>query len=146
MYVTLTAAVVIAASFTYSAQPVKAERLIAKSFFEGPIHLEDAEHKHHQGGMSREKFEAYRLKKLQEMAVYFNIPTEGKTAQQLKHELNIAKETNKEKWEAFKREHEAKRLEHLRRIAQKHGIATDGKSAKQLHEELVKLHGDNEKK
>ncbi|MBH5320120.1 hypothetical protein I6N90_20150 [Paenibacillus sp. GSMTC-2017] len=151
---TLAVAVVIAAASALSVQPVGAERLGLQLVTEGPTtegsvlkepaHEGDKHHKHHKGGMSRESFEAYRLKKLQEMAAYFGIPTEGKTAQQLKKELIVAKETNKEKWEAFKQEHEAKRLEHLRAIAKKHGISTEGKSVEQLHKELMESRSKQE--
>ncbi|MEK3882464.1 hypothetical protein [Paenibacillus sp. PL2-23] len=105
---------------------------------------EVAEAERHRIHMSKEDFEAYRLKKLQAMAEYFGIETEGKSAQQLKDELAVAKEANKEKWEAFKAEHQAKRLEHLQKIAGKHGIQTDGKTEEQLREELMKVHGGKE--
>jgi hypothetical protein len=94
----------------------------------------------HDGGMSRQDFEAFRLKKLQEIATYFGIKTEGKTAAQLKKEVEAAKTADKQKWEAFKAEHKAERMEHLRRIAEKHGIKTEGKTFEQLREELHQLH------
>ncbi|MGO4540157.1 hypothetical protein [Paenibacillus sp. 2TAB19] len=101
----------------------------------------DAKQEHHHGHMTRKDFEAHRLERLKEMAQYFGIDTSGKTAQQLKQELEVAKTSNKDKWEAYKAEHKARRLEHLRDIAAKHGIKTDGKSEEQLREELYKLHG-----
>ncbi len=99
----------------------------------------------HDGGMTREEFESFRLKKLQEIATYFGINTEGKTAAQLKEEVEAAKTANKEKWEAFKAEHKAERMEHLRRMAEKHGIKTEGKTFEQLREELHKLHQGGKK-
>lgn len=92
-------------------------------------------------GMSRQEFEKFRMERLKEMAAYFGISTDGKSAEQLKKELNAAKAADKEKWEAFKAEHKAKRLEHLQKIAEEHGIRTEGKSARELHDELSKLHG-----
>lgn len=107
---------------------------------------EDGEHKPHKGQMTRKDFEAYRLAKLKEMAVYFGITTEGKSAEQLKKEVEAAKIANKDKWEAFKAEHQAKRLEHLRKVAAEHGVKTEGKTAEQLREELYKLHGGKGKR
>jgi len=95
----------------------------------------------HKKRMSKEEFEAFRLRKLQEMAQYFGISTDGKSAAQLKQELESAKAANAEKWEAYKAEQKAKRLELLRKDAAEHGIDTKGKSAGQLHEELRKAHG-----
>lgn len=130
----------VAAAAVWTAQPIGAERAAA------PVMQEEDKHEHHRGGMSREEFEAYRLKRLQEMAAYFGIPTEGKSARQLKQELIAAKEADKEKWEAFKAERQAKRLDHLREIARDHGIQTEGKTAEQLHEELMKAHGGKDKR
>lgn len=104
------------------------------------------EHKHHKGQMTHKDFEAYRLNKLKEMATYFGISTDGKSAQQLKKEVEAAKIANKDKWEAFKAEHQAKRLEHLRKVAEEHGIKTEGKTSEQLREELYKLHGGKGKR
>lgn len=101
----------------------------------------DSPHMHHKGKMNRKEFEAYRLERLKEMAAYFGIKTDGKSAEQLKKELEAAKVANKDKWEAFKAEHQAKRLEQLRKIAAEHGLQTEGKSAQQLRDELHKLHG-----
>lgn len=108
--------------------------------------LEDAaqdkrveEHGHHHGLHGKDR-EAHRLEKLRYMADYFGIKTEGKTAEQLKTELEAAKLKDKAKWEAFKAEHKAKLLEHLREKAKENGIATEGKTAEQLREELHKLH------
>jgi len=101
-----------------------------------------AQDKLHKGRMTKEEFEAFRLRKLQEMAQYFGISTDGKSAAQLKQELEAAKAANAEKWEAYKAEQKAKRLELLRKDAAEHGIDTKGKSAGQLHEELRKVHGD----
>lgn len=140
----LAAAAGIALASAWTVQPVHAEKAVF-SAAEGPNVQDETAREHHRGGMSREDFEAYRLKRLQEMAVYFGITTEGKSAEQLKKELETAKETNKDKWEAFKAEHHAKRLEHLREIAEKHGIETEGKTAEQLRDELMKVHGGKEK-
>ncbi|MNZ76823.1 hypothetical protein D3C78_953440 [compost metagenome] len=104
------------------------------------------EDKPHQGKMSRKDFEAYRLTKLREIAAYFGIDSNGKSAEQLKKEVDAAKSADKEKWEAFKAEHQAKRLEHLRKIAEEHGIQTEGKTSEQLREELYKLHGGKGKR
>lgn len=107
---------------------------------------QEHQHGHGHGHMMRKDFDAYRLERLKEMAQYFGIETSGKTAKQLKQELEAAKIANKDKWEAYKAEHKARRLEHLRQIAAKHGIKTDGKSEEQLREELYKLHGGEGKK
>lgn len=118
--------------------------LTAHAAAEGPLLAQKAEgdgdHRH--GDMSRAEFEAYRLEKLREMAAYFGIKSEGKTADQLKQELKEARKSNPEKWQAFKAEHQAKRLERLQEIAKEHGIATEGKTAEQLHSELRNAHGD----
>ncbi|WP_138755134.1 hypothetical protein [Paenibacillus sinopodophylli] len=106
----------------------------------------DQEHKHGKGRMTRKQFEAYRLEKLKEIATYFGIQAEGKTAEQLKKEVEAAKLANKDKWEAFKAEHQAKRLEHLREVAKEHGIKTEGKTSEQLREELYQLHGGKGKR
>jgi hypothetical protein len=107
-----------------------------------PVQQAEGERGHHQGEMSRKEFEAYRLTKLREMATYFGLQTEGKSADQLKQELKEARKTNPEKWEAFKAEHHAKRLERLQEIAKEQGIETEGKSVEQLHAELKKARGD----
>ncbi|RJX38710.1 hypothetical protein D3P09_14300 [Paenibacillus pinisoli] len=146
IYLIMAAAIGIAAASVGSSHTaIYAEHQSVAQMLEGPDLKNDKELKHHHGGMSKEQFEAYRLKRLQEMAVYFGISTEGKSADQLKKELLVAKEANKEKWEAFKAEHRAKRLEHLQKIAEKHGIETKGKTEDQLREELEKAHGDKEK-
>lgn len=142
-------AVVIAAAIVMSAQQAGAEQLLSTTVAvteQIPPTQEESSREHHRGRMSKEQFEAYRLQRLQEMAFYFGIPTEGKSARQLKQELVVAKETNKEKWEAFKAERQAKRLEHMRKIAESNGIQTEGKTAEQLHEELMKAHGGKEKR
>lgn len=111
---------------------------------EGPLLAQRAEGEggHRHGEMSRKEFEAYRLEKLREMAAYFGLKTDGKSADQLKQELKEARKINPEKWEAFKAEHNAKRLDRLREIAKEQGIATEGKTAEQLHKELRAAHGD----
>lgn len=142
----MAAAAGVAAASIWQAQPVMASQIAPAAGAEEPsVQQEGAGHGHHRPHMTKEDFEAYRLKKLQEMANYFGIPTEGKSAQQLKQELAAAKESNKEKWEAFKAEHRAKRLEHLQKLAEKHGIKTEGKTEEQLRDELMKAHGGKEK-
>ncbi|MFF2890526.1 hypothetical protein [Paenibacillus sp. NPDC057967] len=146
IYLIMAAAIGIAAASVGSSHTaIYADHQSVTQMLEGPVLQDEKDMKHHRGGMSKEQFEAYRLKKLQEMAVYFGISTDGKSADQLKKELLVAKEANKEKWEAFKAEHRAKRLEHLQKIAEKHGIETKGKTEDQLREELEKAHGDKEK-
>lgn len=140
----LAAAAGIAAASIWQAQPAMAEQLMPAAADEPNVQQDGAKHGHHGRHMTKEDFEAYRLKKLQEMANYFGIQTEGKSAQQLKQELAAAKEANKEKWEAFKAEHRAKRLQHLQKLAEKHGIKTDGKTEEQLRDELMKVHGGKE--
>ncbi|SFF28163.1 hypothetical protein SAMN05216378_5757 [Paenibacillus catalpae] len=97
-------------------------------------------HGRHHGGMYGKNNDERRLAKLRYMAEYFGIKTEGKSAEQLRTELEAAKQKDKAKWEAFKTEHKAKMLEHLRQKAKENGIATEGKTAEQLREELHKLH------
>lgn len=146
IYLVMVAAISIAAASVGTSQSsIYAERQSVSDLLAGPELQDDNEVRHRHDGMSNEQFEAYRLKKLQEMAVYFGISTEGKSADQLKKELIAAKEADKEKWEAFKAEHRAKRLEHLQKIAEKHGIDTKGKTEDQLRKELHKAHGDKEK-
>lgn len=103
-------------------------------------------HGHHKSGMTRPEFEAYRLQKLREAAAYFGIETEGKDAEQLKKELKVAKEANKEKWEAFIAEHKAKQEEYLRKMAESQGIETEGKTAEQLKQELMERHSTKDMK
>ncbi|GLX66376.1 hypothetical protein [Paenibacillus glycanilyticus] len=103
--------------------------------------MEDGgKHGHHHDGMLGKNREEHRMEKLRYMADYFGIKTDGKSADQLKKELEAAKQKDKAKWEAFKTEHKAKILEHLREKAKENGIATEGKTAEQLREELHKLH------
>lgn len=108
---------------------------------DGAGHEDHGHHSHHKSGMTRPEFEAYRLQKLREAAAYFGIATDGKDAAQLKQELQVAKEANKEKWEAFKAEHKAKHEKHLREMAEAHGIETEGKTAEQLKQALIERHG-----
>ncbi|QNK59279.1 hypothetical protein [Paenibacillus sp. PAMC21692] len=117
--------------------------MTSEAAVEGPLLAQHAEGEdgHRHGEMSRKEFEAYRLEKLREMAAYFGLKTDGKSADQLKQELKEARKINPEKWEAFKAEHNAKRLERLQEIAKKQGIATEGKTAEQLHKELKNAHG-----
>lgn len=98
----------------------------------------------YKGKMSKEDFEAYRLSKLQEMAAYFGINIDGKSAEQLKQEVEAAKLADREKWETYKAKQKEKRLQHLRKHAEEHGIETNGKTAGELHEEIKKFHGDKE--
>jgi aspartate oxidase len=142
----MAAAAGVAAASIWQAVPVSAEQAAPAAAEERGAEQEGegGHHERHRIQMSKKDFEAHRLKKLQEMAEYFGIKTEGKSAQQLKDELAVAKEANKEKWAAFKAEHRAKRLEHLQKIAEKHGIKTDGKTEEQLREELMKVHGGKE--
>lgn len=135
-------AVLFSVAPVWAAQSVTAVLPEAAKAAEQPKQADEkSEHKHHKGQMTRKDFEVYRLEKLKEIAAYFGISTDGKSAQQLKKEVEAAKAANKDKWEAFKAEHQAKRLEHLRKIAEEHGIKTEGKTAGQLREELFKLHG-----
>lgn len=137
----------VAAASIWQAQPVLAAAQTAQVAEEEPSVQQDGDkHGRHRANMTKEDFEAYRLKKLQEMANYFGIETEGKSAQQLKQELAAAKEADKEKWEAFKAEHRAKRLEHLQKLAEKHGIKAEGKTEEQLRDELMKAHGGKERR
>ncbi|MBD2870947.1 hypothetical protein [Paenibacillus arenilitoris] len=133
---------VLAIALMASAAPAAA----AQSAAWHPQSGEAGDNMHHKGKMTRKDFEAYRLEKLKEIATYFGISTEGKTAEQLKKEVEAAKAANKDKWEAFKAQHQAKRLERLRKIADDHGIKTEGKTADQLRRELFELHGGKEKR
>ncbi|WP_127498678.1 hypothetical protein [Paenibacillus glycanilyticus] len=120
----------------YAAQPEeKAPAAQDNRMEDGPKHG----HHHHDGKFGKNS-EEHRMEKLRYMADYFGIKTEGKTAEQLRTELEAAKQKDKAKWEAFKTEHKAKILEHLRQKAKENGIATEGKTAEQLREELHKLH------
>ena len=110
-------------------------------------HSPEAKDYHHKSHMSGKAFEEHKLARLRYMADYFGIATEGKTAEQLKSELEVAKNKDKAKWEAFKTEHQAKILEHLRKKAAERGIATEGKSIRQLREELYpRPHSDHHHK
>lgn len=94
---------------------------------------------HHQKNMSKEQLQELKLKRLQKLAVYFDISTEGKTVDQLRSEIEVAKKKNPEKWEVFKQQFRAKKLERLRQFAKEKGITIDGKSEEQLRKELKKL-------
>ncbi|MDQ6422802.1 hypothetical protein RB620_25575 [Paenibacillus sp. LHD-117] len=143
----LAAAVILSSAYGLTSSAA-AERVsgatMASVSAEGPLLSQKVEGEggHHRGEMSRTEFEAYRLEKLREMAAYFGLETDGKSADQLKQELKEARKTNPERWEAFKAEHHAKRLERLQQIAKEQGIAIEGKSAEQLHKELKSAHGE----
>lgn len=94
---------------------------------------------HHQKNMSKEQLQELKLKRLQKLAVYFDISIEGKTVDQLRSEIEVAKKKNPEKWEVFKQQFRAKKLERLRQFAKEKGITIDGKSEEQLRKELKKL-------
>ncbi|MBD3921431.1 hypothetical protein H8B09_21860 [Paenibacillus sp. PR3] len=87
-------------------------------------------------GHVRHHDEQHQLKRLQYVARYFDIKTEGKDSKQLYEEIQAAKKANPQKWEAFKAEHKAKFEERLKEAAKYFGIATEGKSVEQLHKEL----------
>ncbi|EFM11852.1 hypothetical protein PaecuDRAFT_1460 [Paenibacillus curdlanolyticus YK9] len=80
--------------------------------------------------------EKHRLERLQYVARYFDIKTDGKDGKQLYEEIQAAKKANPQKWEAFKAEHRAKFEERIKEAARYFGIATEGKSVEQLHKEL----------
>jgi len=80
-----------------------------------------------------------RLKKLQRLAQYFEISTEGKSIDQLRTEIEQAKKAQPEKWEAFKQQFRAQKLEKIRDYAQSKGINVEGKTLEQLHDELHEL-------
>jgi hypothetical protein len=87
-------------------------------------------------GHGRRHDEQHQLKRLQYVARYFDIKTDGKDSKQLYEEIQAAKKANPQKWEAFKTEHKAKFEERLKEAAKYFGIATEGKSVEQLHKEL----------
>lgn len=90
----------------------------------------------HGHGHGRHHDEQHQLKRLQYVARYFDIKTEGKDSKQLYEEIQVAKKANPQKWEAFKAEHKAKFEEHVKEAARYFGISTEGKSVEQLHKEL----------
>lgn len=96
-------------------------------------------HAHPHKKLTSEEIQHMRLKKLQRLATYFEINTEGKSLEQLKKEVDQAKREQPEKWEAFKEEFRAKKLEKIREYAKQKGIDVEGKSMEQLHDELHEL-------
>jgi len=102
---------------------------------------ENKEHKHshHHKKLSSEELKQMRLKKLQRLAQYFEISTEGKSIDQLRTEIEQAKKAQPEKWEAFKQQFRAQKLEKIRDYAQSKGINVEGKTLEQLHDELHEL-------
>jgi hypothetical protein len=87
-------------------------------------------------GHGRHHDEQHQLKRLQYVARYFDIKTEGKDSKQLYEEIQAAKKANPQKWEAFKAEHKARFEQRLKEAARYFGISTEGKSVEQLHKEL----------
>jgi hypothetical protein len=124
-----------AAALLLTASPVYAEPAgtSADQTQRQPDSGKDSGHHHNH---SHHGNKAHRLERLKEAAEYFGISTEGKTEEQLRHELKEAREKDKAKWERFKAEHKAKRLNRLQEIAAKLGISTEGKSARQLRQEI----------
>lgn len=104
--------------------------------------LSEKRHSHHQKDITKEQWQAMRLKKIQKLATYFNISTDGKTSEQLRTEIEKAKKDNPEKWEAFKQQYRAKKLEKMRQFAEENGISIEGKTEQQILEELHKLKGN----
>lgn len=96
-------------------------------------------HAHPGKKMTSEEIQKMRMKKLQRLATYFEIDTEGKSLEQLKKEVDQAKRDQPEKWEAFKQEFRAKKLEKIREYAKQKGIDVEGKTMEQLHDELHEL-------
>lgn len=96
-------------------------------------------HAHPHKKLTSEEIQNMRLKKLQRLAAYFDISTEGKSLDQLKKEVDQAKKDQPEKWEAFKQEFRAKKLEKIRDYAKQKGIDVEGKTLEQLHDELHEL-------
>lgn len=103
--------------------------------------IPEKRHSRHQKDITKEQWQAMRLKKLQKLATYFNISTDGKTSEQIRLEIEKAKKDNPEKWEAFKQQYRAKKLEKLREYAEENGISIEGKTEQQILEELHKLKG-----
>jgi len=96
-------------------------------------------HAHPHKKLTSEEIQNMRLKKLQRLAAYFDISTEGKSLDQLKKEVDQAKKEQPDKWEAFKQEFRAKKLEKIRDYAKQKGIDVEGKTLEQLHDELHEL-------
>lgn len=59
------------------------------------------------------QIEEIRLKKLTQLAHYFGIKTEGKSIEQLKVEIEQAKQANPEKWDMLKKELHDKKIKIL---------------------------------
>ncbi|MCR8657096.1 hypothetical protein [Paenibacillus endoradicis] len=96
-------------------------------------------HSSHHKNMSKEELQAHKLKKMQMLANYFEIDTEGKSAKELRVAIEKAKIEQPEKWEMFKQQFRAKKLEEMREFAKSKGISIEGKTEQQLREELHKL-------
>lgn len=103
------------------------------------VKLHKHSHSHNHKKLTSEEIKQMRLKKLQKLAQYFEISTEGKSLEQLRAEVDQAKKAQPEKWEAFKQEFRAKKLEKIREYAESKGIDIKGKSLEQLHDELHEL-------
>jgi len=102
-------------------------------------HMHSHSHAHPHKKLTSEEIQNMRMKKLQRLATYFDISTEGKSLDQLKKEVDQAKKEQPEKWEAFKQEFRAKKLEKIRDYAKQKGIDVEGKTLEQLHDELHEL-------
>jgi len=89
--------------------------------------------------MTKEQLQAHKLNKMKKLATYFGIETEGKSAKQLRAELEQAKKAQPEKWDMFKQQFRAKKLEEIREFAKSKGISIEGKTEEQLRDELHKL-------
>ncbi|GMK42345.1 hypothetical protein PCCS19_54040 [Paenibacillus sp. CCS19] len=130
----------IAATLLLSASPSWASAQTIPEANTAPNAEQRKEDKGHDGpfghGHGRHHDEQHQLKRLQYVARYFDIKTEGKDSKQLYEEIQAAKKANPQKWEAFKAEHKAKFEERLKDAARYFGIATEGKSVEQLHKEL----------
>ena len=111
----------------------------ATTQLEGKQSNSTEEQRHHHKHMSKEQLQAHKLDKLKRLANYFEIETEGKSAKELRAEIEKAKNEQPEKWELFKQKFRAQRLEEIRQIAKSQGISIEGKTEQQLREELHKL-------
>ncbi|HIW34487.1 MAG TPA: hypothetical protein IAA29_17060 [Candidatus Paenibacillus intestinavium] len=100
---------------------------------------QQSSHQHQQKHMSKEQLQAHKLDKLKRLANYFEIDIEGKSAKELRVEIEKAKNEQPEKWEMFKQKFRAKKLEEIREFAKSQGISIEGKTEQQLREELHKL-------
>ena len=86
--------------------------IAAKSLPEKNEHHKDK--KGYRGHITEEQLQKLKLEKAKQLATYFGIKTENKSFEQLKREIEQAKQQNPEKWETFKEQLRQQKLQRLK--------------------------------